>query len=274
VRLGLLHPANRTPHRVDLDALAAVLAPQVLVEEPLEPGLAHHLAAAVATLLELLVARLAHVAQEMGGEPAVRVHALGLDLGDDARKLELPFLDLGDVGERETPAHPHRQERVGRHLGHRLGQLLKGNAQQRGDAPEDRVARLVVTRQLAGDERQREGRPVVDQRHPVAVEEDAARRRDRPDTDPVLVRRVEEPPALQYLEIPELPDQDEEREDRRRRDHQDALAPGIASTRERAAGHAHDGSPAKRSRTTCEAARLSTTAAPTNPLKTACGSTT
>src|SRR5206468_8979475 len=89
VGLGLLHAANRAPHRVDLDALSAVLAAQVLVEEPLEAALAHHLAAPVTTLLELLVARLAHVSQEMGGEPAVRVHALGLDLGDDPGKLEL-----------------------------------------------------------------------------------------------------------------------------------------------------------------------------------------
>src|SRR6267378_4186057 len=57
VGLGLLHAANRTPHRVDLDALSAVLAAQVLVEEPLEAALAHHLAAPVTTLLELLVAR-------------------------------------------------------------------------------------------------------------------------------------------------------------------------------------------------------------------------
>src|SRR5262245_7155 len=71
VRLGLLHPANRASHRVDLDALAAVLAAQMLVEKPLESGLAHHFAATVATLLELLVARLArseerHVGKERG----------------------------------------------------------------------------------------------------------------------------------------------------------------------------------------------------------------
>src|SRR4029453_15566633 len=49
-RLVLLPPANRAPPRIDLDALAAVLAAQMLVEEPLEARLAHHLAAPVATL--------------------------------------------------------------------------------------------------------------------------------------------------------------------------------------------------------------------------------
>ncbi len=69
-RIGLLapHDLHRAAERVHLDALAAVAAAQVLVEQPLEAGLADHVAAAVAALLHLLVADLPHVAEEVGGE--------------------------------------------------------------------------------------------------------------------------------------------------------------------------------------------------------------
>src|SRR5213592_4449673 len=94
MRLGGLHEPHGPAHRVHLDALAAILAAQELVEQPLESGLAHHVAAAVAALLELLVVRLADVAEQVRGEAAVRVHALGLDLHDHAGQLELPLFHL------------------------------------------------------------------------------------------------------------------------------------------------------------------------------------
>src|SRR5688500_19488846 len=79
-----LDEPHRTAHGVDLDALAPVLAPQELVEQPLEPALSDHVAAAVASLLELVVAGFAHVAEQMGGEPRVWIDALELDLHDYA----------------------------------------------------------------------------------------------------------------------------------------------------------------------------------------------
>jgi hypothetical protein len=85
VRLGLLDSADGSAHRVDLDPFAAVLTAQVLVEETLEAALPNHLAATVASLLELLVVRLAHVAEKVRREPARRIDPLRLDLGDDAR---------------------------------------------------------------------------------------------------------------------------------------------------------------------------------------------
>src|SRR5206468_4389289 len=85
---------------------------------------------------------------------------------------------------------------------------------------------------------------------------------------------LEEPAALEHLEIPELADQDEERDGHHRCDHHDALLPGIAPAGQGSAREAHDGSPSKRARRACTPARLSTTAAPTNPLKSACGITT
>jgi hypothetical protein len=51
------------PERIDLDALAPVLASQVIVEQALEPGLPHHVAPSVQALPELLVADFAHVAK-------------------------------------------------------------------------------------------------------------------------------------------------------------------------------------------------------------------
>ena len=104
MRLGGLDQPHLPAHRVDLEALAAVLAAQELVEQALEPALPDHVAAPIAALLQLLVAGLAHVAQQMGGEAAVRIDALRLDLHDHARQLELPLLDLGDVVERGRAA--------------------------------------------------------------------------------------------------------------------------------------------------------------------------
>src|SRR3989442_722816 len=273
MRLGLLHSTDRAAHRVDLDPLAAVLTAQVLVQEALETALPDHLAAPVSPLLELLVVGLADVAQQVRGETARRIDALGLDLGDDARQLELPLLDLRDVLEGEAAAHAYGQERVGRHPRHGVRQVLIWDVEQRGHAAEDGVAALLVARQLARNEREREGGTVGDQRHPVTIEQDAARRRDGTHTDPVLVRRVEEPAALEDLEIPELADEDEKRKDHGRRDHHDALVPGVA-TRQRPARYAHGRPPSRRPRIVCAQARARTTAAPMKPLQSACGSTT
>src|SRR6185295_20298215 len=79
-RIGLLaaHHLHRAPHGVDLDALAAVAPPEIVVQQPLEAGLADHVAPPVAALLHLLVADLAHVPQEVSREGAVGIHALRL----------------------------------------------------------------------------------------------------------------------------------------------------------------------------------------------------
>ena len=114
-RLRALDDAELAARGVDLDALAAVLAAQVVVEEPLESRLPHHVAAPVAPLAQLLLAHLPHVAEEVGGEPAGGIDALGLDLDDHARQLELPLLDLGHVLQGQTPAHAHGRDGVGRH---------------------------------------------------------------------------------------------------------------------------------------------------------------
>src|SRR5262249_61596840 len=71
----------------------------------------------------------------------------------------------------------------------------------------------------------------------------------------------------------ELADQDEKREDDRRRDHHDALVPGIAA-RQRAAADTHGRPPSRRPRSVWVHARVKTMAAPMKPLHRACGSTT
>src|SRR5207247_2359047 len=139
-RLALLDQAHGAAHRVDLDPLAAVLAAQILVEQPLETALADHLAASVPALFELIVTRFADVPEQVCGEAAGRIHALRLDLGDHARDLELPLLDLRDVLEREPAAHANGQERVGLHARNRIQELLVGDPQERGHAAQPRVA--------------------------------------------------------------------------------------------------------------------------------------
>ena len=107
-RLLPVEDADQPPVGVDLDALAAVAAAQVLVEQPLEPGLPDHVAAAGSARPRSWSARLAHVAQEVGGEATARIGPLRLDLDDHARQLEPPLLDLGDLVQREPAAQPHR----------------------------------------------------------------------------------------------------------------------------------------------------------------------
>jgi hypothetical protein len=233
MRLGGLDQPHLPAHRVHLEALATVLAAQELVEQPLQPALAHHVAATIPTLLELLVAGLAHVAQQVGGEPAVGIGALRLDLHDHARQLQLPLLDLGDVVHAETAPHPHRKNRVGRHLGHRILKIGEGNLQQRGEPAQGGVALGRIALELARNQRQREGRPVVHQRQAVAIEQNAAGGRDGADADAVLVRRLLEAAALQHLQIPELADDHEQRAARDTGHGHDPAAPGVGPT-----GHA------------------------------------
>ncbi len=111
-------------------SIVAVLAAQVLVEQPLETALPDHLAAPVAPLLELFVVGLADVTEQVRGEAARRIDALGLDLRDDAGQLELPLLHLRDFRERQAAPHAHREERVGRHARHGIRQVLIGEVEQ------------------------------------------------------------------------------------------------------------------------------------------------
>ena len=147
----------------------------------------------------MLVAGLAHVAEQVCREAAVGIRALGLDLNDHSGKLELPLFDLRHVLERQSAAHAHGQERVGWDARDRLLQLLVRNPEERGDAAEDGITALGLAGQLPRDQREREGRAIVDERHAVLVEEDAAWRRHRPDADPVLVRSIEEVTAFEHL---------------------------------------------------------------------------
>ena len=150
--LRLLDEPDRPSHRVDLDALAAVAAPEILVEQPFEPGLSDHVAAPVPALLQLLVIRFAHVAEQVGGEPTRGIGSLGLHLHDDAGELELPFLDLCHIGQRQPPAYADGDEGVGRHARHRILEVPVGNAQERGDAAQRRPASLGVALQFTRDQ--------------------------------------------------------------------------------------------------------------------------
>jgi hypothetical protein len=208
--LGLLDDAHGPAQHVHLDALAAVAASEVFVEQALETALAHHVTPPMAALPEVLLAGFPHVAQEMGGEAAGRVGALRLHLDDDAGQLEPPLLNLGHVLEAETPAHPHGMEGVGAHPAHRLGQLRERDVEQRRHPAQHGVTLLGLAGQLPRNQREREGGPVVDQRDAVAIEEDAPGRRRRADPDPVLVGGVQEVPALQHLQVPELAGDDAE----------------------------------------------------------------
>ncbi len=198
------------PERIDLDALAPVLTSQVVIEQSLEPGLPHHVAPSVKPLPELLVADLAHVAQQVGGEAAGRVDALRLDLHDHARELELPLLDLGHVLERQAAAHPHGSRGITVNAGRHLRELAIGNAEQGRHAAEHGGAPVPRLVELARNEREGEGRTVVDERPMLAIVENTALGGDRSYPDPVLLRGLAEVVPRDDLQIPELGHDDQE----------------------------------------------------------------
>ena len=227
-RVGLLapHDSHLPAEGVHLDALAAISAAQVFVEQALKPRLPDHVASPVPPVLHLLVVHLPDVAEQMSGEGTRRIHALGLDLDDHPGQLEPALPELGDLLERETAAHALGTDGVGRHPVDRLLQLGQRDLEQDGHPREDRVAIL----QLARNEREGEGRPIVDQRLPVSVEEDAARRRHRADADAVLVRHFLQPPALERLQIPQLCEQADKSHHGEHGHGQHPAAPAIAPT--------------------------------------------
>src|SRR5438552_2133089 len=90
MRIGLLDEADWPPQRVDFDALSPIPAAEEFVEEALETGLADELAAAVASLFHLLIVRLAHIAEQVGGEAAGRIRAPQLHPDDHAGQLDFP----------------------------------------------------------------------------------------------------------------------------------------------------------------------------------------
>src|SRR5262249_56910598 len=74
-----------------------------------------------------------------------------------------------------------------------------------------------------------EGGPVVRRGEAVAIEQDAARGGHRPDADAVLLGHLLQAPALQRLQVPELPEQADEARHGERSQPEDAAAPAVAA---------------------------------------------
>ena len=223
-----------------------------------------HVTAPIPALLQLIVVRFPHVAEQVRGEAARRIRALRLDLDDDAGQLQLPLLDFRHVLQRETAADAHGRERVGRDLVGRLDELFVGDPEQGRHPTERRVAALDIAVELARNERQRERGSIVDERRAVAVEQDAARRRDRTHSRAVLVGGVEEPAAFEHLQIPELADDDQEGHHHGRRDRDHALLTRVAAVARRQSSGVHGQE--LRSRNDSAVSSANTKAAPRNPL--------
>ena len=223
IRLLPPHDLHLPAQGVDLDTLAAVATAEVFVEKALQPRLADHVSAPVPPLLHLLVADLAHVPEEVRGEGARGVDALGLDLDDHARQIELELLDAGHLLESEAPPHPDGPDGVGGDSLEPLFQLPQGDLEKHGEPGQDRPAVLHLPR----DERERESGAIVHEGETIAVEENAARRRHGPDTDPVLVGELLELAALEDLEIPELAEEADEGDGDHGGEGQDTPPPGF-----------------------------------------------
>ena len=199
-RLLAVEDPDQPPVGVHLDLLAPIPASKVLVVESLEPRLSHEVPAAKTAPPEVLVRGLADIAQEVGREPDSGVRALGLDLDGDPRQVEPPLLDAGDLLERETPREPERPRRIRRDARQPVPELAGGGL----DEPRQSVDQGADVRDVARHHDQGEGRSVVDQREPGAVEQDAPGRRDGPEPEPVLVRERGQPLPAQDLEVGEL----------------------------------------------------------------------
>src|SRR5262249_17556457 len=144
-----------------------------------------------------------------------------------------------------------------------LLELLQRDLQQDGHSGEDGVPIVELVR----DEGQGEGGPVVHQGEAVAIEQDAARGGHRSDADAVLLRHLLQAPALQRLQVPELPEQADEPRHGERGQPEDAAAPAVAAV----TGPGSYVHPCLRAASA--PAITSTQAAPTKPLYSACGHT-
>ena len=198
--------------RVDDVALDAADAVQVLLPAALDPVAADELGRVVALLLQLGHLRragLVHVADQVGGQLPVRVVAVRLvvDL-DGAAQLEARLrhqagaiapliLEHHDRAARAPPAR-HRQALV------EAGGLVVGQAEELDKAsPHRRV-------EPARHHIDVEGRPVVGQRQPVAVQDLAAHRRQEALVDHIGARRLEVLLAARDLQLPQPADKDGE----------------------------------------------------------------
>ena len=190
--------ALRAAEGVDLDALGAVDPAQVAVVVPLEPGLADDVVARGAAepgLVDLGRLDLADGAEQLRGERVQRVAAQPHLLDADARELVLALLQVAEHGRADVGLQRHvgvgQQRLLLGDLARDVGELLDAVAGHRarrraGRGAEHerqpavaagqpgRVLRQVGRRHLDGDRRHR-----IDQDVAAAVDDLAARRRDR-----------------------------------------------------------------------------------------------
>ena len=202
-RLLLLRLAHLAAAAVDDDELVAVRAHEQLVVGAFDARLPHHRTGFGAGVLrpgEVGFARLADVTKEMRGELFLRILPRRHFLPDDAGQLQ-------------AARHPCRDLRLGRVLDQndrpiarfapaaidRFAQLRFVGAGGRG---EDAQGFVDVSRLLA-IERDVEGVLVLDEDLAVAVEQHAARRRQRQAPAVVVLRHLVELLVLRDLEHPE-----------------------------------------------------------------------
>jgi hypothetical protein len=201
-RLGGHHP-DGPAGGVDLHGGATVLPPEVLLERELHAGPADQVPRDVALAgarLELRGADLADVAEEVGGQCALRVGATRDPADHDAGE---PVLLLPEPDHHLVPdvhRHGDGQERVDGRVGEPLGEHVDRDVEERGQPAEHGSLPVGVERGAVN--RHHVGRPVVDEHDAVAGEDAPAWRRLDQRADGVASAGEPRLLARQHLEVP------------------------------------------------------------------------
>ena len=210
--------ARRAPERVDLHAAGAVDAAQIAVVAVLDPVLADD--GALMDALELEHLQLAGAdgpdgSEHVGADVAVRVLA-EVDAGDrDPGKLVLALEEVRVEVARSVGLDGRGRVGHERVLAAHLGvDLVRRLADHGAQALVQDAAARTGGRELAGVDLHRDRYAIVDQHGAVAIDDVAARRRDRDVADPVVVRLRPVLVAREDLEEPQAEEDDREHRQR------------------------------------------------------------
>ncbi len=200
-RLLFVPDVDLAPEAVDDHFLGAVLAHQVAVQRLLDAGVADdraRLGAAVLVGDELRFGDLADIAEHVRGQLARRVFPRRDRLIDDAGQVPRgdgePLFPCRVLDEHDRPVARLAAPAIHRLPHHRF---VRAGRQRQG------VQRLIEVLRLLAHQRDVEGALVVDQDLAVAIEQHAARRRQRQPAQMVLFGDLFEFLVLRDLEDPE-----------------------------------------------------------------------
>ena len=241
-------PAGGRAAGVDLNAGPAVDPPEQVVVGGLDPGLPDQVSGLqrlVLGLLQLVGVDLAHVAEQVRGERALRVAAHVDAVNAHPGELALVLAQVVDEVIRDVAPKGHRARR--RLLGLLADLLLDpvdAHPGHRGQAPDHLRPRLLGLRELRGPHLKRKRRAVADKRLAVAIHDLPAGRLHGDLAHLVVVGLRQVAVAGEHLEVPEAKeDRREDHQGERAQDRDAKLKLGRAESAPPAAASEHHATP-------------------------------